>query len=139
MTAHLDLVASDPTTANQATRKSYVDAAVAAASTAASNAQTTANTANTTATAALPSAYINGGLVTATSNGAGDIAFAHGLGAAPRTVVLIPYIPGGGTLPWQVGVEAKDAANVNVRVFHNDPAVGVWTGVAVAFFWLALR
>lgn len=133
MTAQLELPSADPTTANQATRKSYVDALNSSQATAITNAQNTAN-------AALPSSYINGGIaLNVTSNGAGDVAVNHGLGAEPRAVVIIPYVPGGATLPWQVALEAKNSGQFNVRVFHNDPGVGIWTGVTVSFVWIAIR
>lgn len=99
MTGALDLVAADPTSGNQATRKSYVDAQVATANTAAANALTTAgykaralasNGSIQMTPPALPNwattpLLIQGGRLDVTTNGAGDFtitfpqAFPNGL------------------------------------------------------------
>jgi len=136
MTAALTLPAADPTSDNQAARKAYVDARVA---TRADPAAVTA--AQTTANAALPATHINGGLVMNTqANGAGDISIPHGLGAVPRSVVVIPYLPGGVSAPWSMAVENRDAANFNIRVYHDEGTnVSQWPGITISFFWIALR
>lgn len=114
------------------------DAELLVVSDAANAAATAAAAAQATANAALPYAFIDGDLVlNGVANGAGDIAVAHGLGAVPRTAQLTPFIPGGGSIPWTVAVEALDAGNINVRVFNCCGATA--PGLVVSFYWLALR
>lgn len=137
MDAHLSLVAANPTTDNQAARKAYVDSQMNAATGVANTAQTAANNAQGSANTALDRVpnKIRWGFVSGTTNGAGDIAFAHGLGGVPAAVVLTQN-NSSPTMPWFLAVQNKDGANVNVRMYNstNGNAMG---GTGVSFFWFA--
>lgn len=137
MTGPLVLPASNPTTDNQAARKAYVDSSAGAASTAATNAQNTANTASTNANTALDRVpnKVRWGTAGGTTNGAGDIAFAHGLGGTPSSVVLTP-LNATADMDWHVVVENRDPTNVNVRV-HNTNNGAAMAGASINFCWFA--
>lgn len=137
MTAHLSLVASDPSTDNQAARKAYVDSKTATVQASATAAQNTANTANATANAVADRVQnrIRWGTATGITNGAGDLAFPHGLGATPGSVVVTP-ITTGASANWRLTIENKDSNNVNIRAYNttNGAALG---GIGVSMHWFA--
>lgn len=137
MEAHLSLLAANPVSDNQAARKAYVDSQVASASGSATNAQNAANAAQGSANTALDRVpnKIRWGFVSGTTNGAGDIAFAHGLGGNPAAVVLTNN-NSSPTMGWFLSVQNKDGTNVNVRMYNstNGNAMG---GAGVSFFWFA--
>lgn len=145
MTAPLELAAADPVSANQAARKSYVDAAPNAAAAAAAAAQSTANAAaasaatnagNITTLFGRITGKIRWGVTSGATNGAGDIAIPHGLGQTPAVLVVTP-INNGANMTWHGVVQnLGDATNSSVRV-HNTNTGAVLASSGVTFAWFA--
>ena len=132
MTAHLELVASDPASANQAARKAYVDAQIGTRAT--NDAVTTAQNSANTALDRVPN-KVRWGQVSGVTNGAGDIFFAHGLGGTPSSVVITAASTGA-TNVWKGVVENRDGVNVNLRVYNTTNGAAL-PGTGVTFFWFA--
>jgi hypothetical protein len=75
------------------------------------------------------------GFASGTTNGAGDIDFAHGLGAIPSAVVLQPHAASASHV-WTCVVENLNSSNVNVRI-HDTTTGAAMPGQAVGFSWFA--
>lgn len=100
-------------------------------------AQSTANTANGKGDTALDRvpARIRWGFFAGTTNGAGDVNFAHTVGAIPASVVLQPHASSASHV-WTCVIESLSGTNVNVRI-HNTTTGAAMAGQAVGFSWIA--
>lgn len=130
------LPAGDPATINSAARKQYVDDKVSVAQAAA------ISSANGTSAAALAAKallvpYINAGVGSGTTNGSGDITFAHGMTSTPL-FAAVSLINDGGSGVGQLTATLTDlgATTCTFRFCTASTGIGL-AGAGLTFRWIA--